>query len=152
MTDFVLSERWSISATRIYRVLHSPLAMLLVAFAVRLAVMSHMQSFHISAEDDHFRFGFETGRIARSIASGEGFSSPLVKPTGPTAWLPPVYPFLLAGIFKVFGIYSVNSALCVLILNSLFSAMTCVTIFLIGHKAFGREAATCAAWIWAFFR
>lgn len=151
MTNISLAERSIISSTPIYRVLRSPLAMLLVALAVRLVVMNHMQSFHISAADDHFRFGFETGRIARSIASGEGFSSPLVKPTGPTAWLPPAYPYLLAGIFKIFGIYTSASALCALILNSLFSALTCVTIFLIGRKAFGLEAATCAAWIWAFF-
>jgi 4-amino-4-deoxy-L-arabinose transferase-like glycosyltransferase len=124
--------------------------MLLIAFTVRLAVMNHMQSFHISAEDDHFRFGFETGRIARSIASGEGFSSPLVMPTGATAWLPPVYPYLLAGIFKVFGIYTSASALCALILNSLFSALTCITIYLIGRKTLGMAVATWAAWGWAF--
>jgi hypothetical protein len=31
----------------------------------------------LDARQDHFRFGFETGRIARSIAAGKGFASPL---------------------------------------------------------------------------
>jgi 4-amino-4-deoxy-L-arabinose transferase-like glycosyltransferase len=135
----------------IYRVLRSPLAMLLVAFAVRVAVLTFTDTFPIPSEQDNFRFGFETGRIARSVASGDGFSSPFVNPTGATAWLPPVYPYLLAGIFKVFGIYTTASALCALILNSLFSALTCITIFSIGRKTVGVDAAIWAAWIWAFF-
>src|SRR5258708_19936820 len=31
--------------------------------------------------------------IAASLASGQGFSNPFGPPTGPTAWLGPVYPF-----------------------------------------------------------
>ena len=37
---------------------------------------------------------------------GQGFSSPTDLPTGPSAWAPPVYPYILAGVFKLFGIYS----------------------------------------------
>ncbi len=41
--------------------------------------------------------------IARAIASGRGFSDPFGVETGPTAWMPPVYPVLLAALLKVFG-------------------------------------------------
>jgi 4-amino-4-deoxy-L-arabinose transferase-like glycosyltransferase len=132
-------------------VLTSPLLMLLVAFVLRLATMAYTESFHFPANWDNWKFGFETGRIARSIATGQGFSSPLVSPTGFTAWIPPLYPYLLAGIFKLFGIYSVGSALVALTLNSLFSALTCVTIVSIGRKTFGPEVAAWAGWGWAFF-
>jgi 4-amino-4-deoxy-L-arabinose transferase-like glycosyltransferase len=125
--------------------------MVLVALTLRLAVMSYMQSFQIPTNQDNWKFGFETGRIARSIASGQGFSSPLQEPSGPTAWLPPVYPYLLAGIFKFFGVYSRISAVLALTLNSLFSALTCLTIFFIGRKTFGIKVATWAGWTWAFF-
>ena len=50
------------------------------------------------------------GRVARSIAQGHGFSSPYEGNTGPTAWEPPLYPYLMAGVFKLFGIYSQRSA------------------------------------------
>ena len=130
------------------RVLNSPWVIFLVALSVRLSVMLYMQSFQIQ---DTWKFGFETGRIASSIASGQGFSSPLQGPSGPTAWLPPVYPYMLAGIFKLFGIYSGGSALVALTLNSLFSALTCVTIFYIGNKTFGAKVAAWAAWSWAIF-
>src|ERR671912_310662 len=109
------------------RVLKRPWVIFLVALSVRLLVMLYMQSFQIQ---DTWEFGFETGRIASSIASGQGFSSPLKGPSGPTAWLPPIYPYMLAGIFKFFGIYSVDSALVALTLNSVFSALTCVNDFL----------------------
>jgi 4-amino-4-deoxy-L-arabinose transferase-like glycosyltransferase len=82
---------------------------------------------------------------------GEGFSNPLFGQTGPTAWLSPVFPYLLAGIFKVFGIYSKASALVALSLDSLFSALTCIAVFLIARMHFGERTAFWAGWAWAFF-
>ena len=61
------------------------------------------RQYHIRTDDDHFNFGWEMGRIARSIVVGQGFSSPYEGNTGPTAWEPPLYPFLIAGVFRVFG-------------------------------------------------
>ena len=60
------------------------------------------------------------GRIAASLASGHGFSSPFGPQTGPTAWEPPLYPYLTAGVFLIFGIYSKASAFVLLTLNSIF--------------------------------
>lgn len=48
-------------------------------------------------------FQQETGNIAYSLAQGKGFSALFRMDTGPTAWLAPVYPLLVAGIFKIFG-------------------------------------------------
>jgi 4-amino-4-deoxy-L-arabinose transferase-like glycosyltransferase len=135
-------------ALNVSRVLESPWVIFLVAFSVRLLLMLYTQSFQIQ---DTWKFGFETGRIASSIALGQGFSSPLQGPSGPSAWLPPLYPYLLAGIFSIFGIYSSASALVALTLNSLFSALTCVTIFHIGSKTFGPKVGAWAGWTWAFF-
>jgi hypothetical protein len=47
-------------------------------------------------------FQQETGNIAYSLAQGKGFSALFRADTGPTAWLAPVYPLLVAGIFKIF--------------------------------------------------
>jgi len=96
-------------------------------------------------------FQTETGHIAYSIASGKGFSSPFQRDTGPTAWLAPVYPYLLAGIFKLFGIYTLHSFVTALFLNILFSAGTCVPVFYIGKRVAGLAAGSAAAWLWALF-
>ncbi|MHB8503986.1 MAG: hypothetical protein ACYDHE_23955, partial [Candidatus Acidiferrales bacterium] len=96
-------------------------------------------------------FQTETGHIAYSIASGKGFSSPFQRDTGPTAWLAPVYPYLLAGIFKVFGIYTLPSFFAAVFLNIFFSAATCVPIFYTGKRIAGLGVASGAAWLWALF-
>lgn len=96
-------------------------------------------------------FQTETGHIAYSIAAGKGFSSPFQRDTGPTAWLAPVYPYLLAGIFKLFGIYTLRSFFAALTLNILFSAATCIPIFYAGKRIVALGVASAAAWLWALF-
>ena len=54
-------------------------------------------------------FLFESGNIAFSLASGHGFGSLLRVPTGPTAWMTPLYPLLLSGIMRLFGVYTFQS-------------------------------------------
>jgi 4-amino-4-deoxy-L-arabinose transferase-like glycosyltransferase len=122
-----------------------------IAFFIRLVVALSLIGDQFSPERSHFSFGWETGRIARSIALGEGFSSPLHVPTGPTAWMPPVYVYLLAAVFKIFGVYTLKSAIVMLTLNSLFSALTCLVVFFIADKSFGRVIAIRAGWVWALF-
>ena len=62
------------------------------------------------------------GRIGRSLALGQGFSNRFNATTGPTAWEPPLYPFVMAGVFKLFGIHTHGSAIVLLGLNSFFCA------------------------------
>jgi len=125
--------------------------MVVVALVLRLTVMSFLYPERTDPARDHWRCGGEAGRIARSIAQGEGFSNPLFGKTGPTAWLAPVFPYLLAGIFKVFGVYSKASTIAALALDCLFSALTCIPIYFIARKHFGESAAVWAGWAWAFF-
>jgi 4-amino-4-deoxy-L-arabinose transferase-like glycosyltransferase len=129
----------------------------IVAFGVRFGyiVIGHTYKFGsrsrvlLQANEKDFDFGFEMGRIGRSLAQGQGFSNPFNETTGPTAWEPPLYPFLIAGIFRVFGIYSRASALVLLTINSIFSALTCLPIFLIAKRCFGERVAVWSAWTWA---
>src|SRR6266849_9237922 len=95
----------------------------LVAFLLRLAVITIGHTYRVTPRRDHFQFGWEMGRLARSIALGHGFSSPTDLPTGPSAWAPPVYPCILAGVFRLVGIYSPLSAWVILTFNSIFSAL-----------------------------
>ena len=96
-------------------------------------------------------FSQETGSIAKSLATGKGFSSPFGKDTGPTAWLTPVYPLLVAGIFRVFGILTRPSFFAVVFLNALFSSLVCVPMFYAGKRIAGPGVASGAAWLWALF-
>ncbi|MFZ1132373.1 MAG: hypothetical protein WAN38_16480, partial [Terriglobales bacterium] len=53
------------------------LRIVLVALALRLAVMGFVYPEHLNPERDHWYFGGETGHIARSLVEGKGFSSPM---------------------------------------------------------------------------
>jgi hypothetical protein len=123
----------------------------LVAFILRLAVIGFLYPEQLDPARDHWQFGYESGRIARSIVLGKGFSSPLFGDTGPTAWMTPAYPCLVALVFKAFGIYTKTSALFLLSLNAIVSALTCVPVFFIARRSFGERVARWSVWAWAFF-
>ena len=89
------------------------------------------------------------GASVRLSPEGRGFSDAFGTPTGPTAWEPPLYPYLVAGVFHIFGIYSRSSAFVLLSINSVFSALTCIPIFLIARRMFSEKVAVGAAWTWA---
>jgi Dolichyl-phosphate-mannose-protein mannosyltransferase len=96
-------------------------------------------------------FQQETGNIAYSLAQGKGFSSVFRADTGPTAWLAPVYPLLLAGIFQIFGTFTTRAFFAAVSLNILFSSAASVPLFFAGKRIGGLEVASLAAWLWALF-
>jgi hypothetical protein len=94
---------------------------------------------------------YEPGNIAYSIAQGHGFGSPFRADTGPTAWVAPVYPYVVAGFFKIFGIYSYHAFLAAISLNMLCSALACVPLYYAGKRIGGLGVGAGAAWLWAAF-
>src|SRR5579863_10169325 len=130
---------------------HSILFIVLIALLLRLAVITVGHTYRTTPRRDHFQFGWEMGRLARSIATGQGFSSPTDLPTGPSAWAPPLYPYILAGVFKLFGVYSALSAWIILAFNSVFAALTCWTLYRIAERMYGVTVARATAWTWAVF-
>jgi len=120
-----------------------------IALLLRVGWIVAGQTYEIKGVNENFFFGWEMGRIGAAIAAGHGFSNPFMAPTGPTAWEPPFYPYLTAGVFHIFGIYSPASAFVLLAINSTFSALTCIPIFLIAHRIFSEKVAVGSAWTWA---
>jgi dolichyl-phosphate-mannose-protein mannosyltransferase len=148
MTD---TSRGRNSGWRLNSNFHFLFWMVLAALTARLLVMAFLYTEQLDPARDHWKFAYETGRIARSLATGRGFSSPLFENTGPTAFLTPVYPAMVAGIFKIFGVYTETSAFVILILQALISSLTCVPVFFFARESFGEKVAHWSAWGWAFF-
>jgi hypothetical protein len=123
----------------------------LVAFGARLSFARYQERKFPHDVLAPAMFSQETGSIAKSLATGKGFGSPFGKDTGPTAWLTPVYPLLVAGIFRVFGIFTRASFFAVVLLNALFSSGVCVPIFYAGKRIAGPGVASGTAWLWALF-
>jgi len=131
--------------------LQSPWAMVLVAFVARLLWIVVAHTYRIRTNEQNFGFGFETGRLAYSLANGMGFSSPFGGNTGPSAWTTPIYPWIVSIAFRIFGAYSAASAFVMLTLNSVFGALTCWTIYRTARRIFGRTVALWSGWVWALY-
>jgi dolichyl-phosphate-mannose-protein mannosyltransferase len=145
------SEAASANAHKKSLALDSLLLIVLVGLAVRLIVVVFIYPGELNPRRDHWPFGYETGRIARALALHQGFSNPLFSNSGPTAWMAPVYPYLLAGVFRLFGIFTKVSAIVMLCLQSIFSALTCVPLVFIARRTFGPATAVWVGWAWALF-
>jgi hypothetical protein len=71
--------------------------------------------------------------IAKAIAAGKGFSNPFNEDTGPTAWMPPLYPFFLALLLTLFKSKLIVAAVIVFIKNIVL-IFTGITIYNIAKE------------------
>ena len=131
-----------------------------VGLIVRVVYMTLLHTWKMRPVDDHFDFGWEMGRIGRALATGYGFSDPFEGHTGPTAWVPPLYPLIIGAVFKVFGVYTKFSAWVLFSINSVFSAATAPAVYEIARRCFrkgtgtqanGRSIALWSGWLWALY-
>ncbi|HCT59810.1 MAG TPA: hypothetical protein DGA22_02875 [Acidobacterium sp.] len=119
------------------------------ALTLRLLFLFGFHLYTIHPWTDHFQFGWEMGRIARSLVTGHGYSSPFGGYTGPSAWTAPLYPFFIAAVFRLFGIYSQTSALVLMLWNVLFDALAVFPLWHIARRSFGLRTARASVWMWA---
>jgi hypothetical protein len=136
--------------------LRLPWRMFWVGFVVRVLYITLADRYHFRTFLDHFQFGWEVGRIARALATGYGYADPFTGHTGPTAWCPPVYPLILAGVFKLCGIYTPLSAWTILTINSIFSALVAPAVYEIADRCYRgqnspRSVALWSGWLWALY-
>src|SRR2546428_1076962 len=73
---------------------HSIWFVVLIAFLLRLAVITIGHTYRITPRRDHFQYGWEMGRLPRSLLIGPGFMSPHDVAIGPRAWAPSLYSHL----------------------------------------------------------
>jgi 4-amino-4-deoxy-L-arabinose transferase-like glycosyltransferase len=131
----------------IWRLVQSPALIFLIALTIRLTLVAQILP---GKAWQYFFERNEASHIAWAAATGHGFSSPWPNtPLLPTAQQPPLYPLLLAGIFKLFGVYSYRSLWIGIVLNASFAALTAVAILRMGKQAFSPFVGILAAWMWS---
>jgi 4-amino-4-deoxy-L-arabinose transferase-like glycosyltransferase len=91
----------------------------------------------------------DLGFLAQSLNAGHGLSSPFGGSTGPTAFLAPGYPALLALVFRLCGSYSTASAAGMMGLQIMFALLTTAMILEVADATFGALPAKIAATCWA---
>jgi hypothetical protein len=96
-----------------------------------------------------FSHPYEMGFVANSLIHGLGYSSPFGGSTGPTAIVAPGYPTLIAGIFLVFGSYTLASAIAIMAMQILFSLLTIWLMIHIADEMLDSRSAIVAGAFWA---
>ncbi len=133
--------------------------LVVVALLVRLIFMLIAHGFHFVASTGPYPalFQNEITNIAASVANGFGYRDPFVSTVvgdsgfPPSSWVPPLYPYFCAAVFKVFGVFSQPSFFFLVLAQCVISAFTVIPIMRVGEVTVGRRASIVAASIWAVF-
>jgi len=120
---------------------------MLLAESLRLAIIVITLKAHPASW--FFAQASELNELTHSMLTGHGFSSPFGGLTGPSAFIAPGYPLLIAGIFRIFQPQSFASAFVLMLLESFFATATIATMMLLARKLFSNATANLAGIIWA---
>jgi hypothetical protein len=91
----------------------------------------------------------DLGYLAHSLATGRGLGSPFGGATGPSAFVAPGYPTLLAAIFRIFGSYTFAAAATIIGLQTLFALLTILALMRVARATLGANTANLAGVFWS---
>jgi 4-amino-4-deoxy-L-arabinose transferase-like glycosyltransferase len=123
------------------------LFILAAALIARLGVL--WLAFITHPRDWLYNRGIEMGLLANSLIHGLGYSSPFGGFTGPSAFIAPGYPTLIAAVFLIFGSYTFTSAVVIMLSQVLLGVFTVWLIMHIARRAFDDPTAHLAGAFWA---
>ena len=124
----------------------------LLALLLRVFAAVAIGSWHYPVVDGMSSAGWETGEIAYWISHGRGFSIDLLFIDGgtrPTAWIAPLYPYLLGAVFWLLGPYSPTALATVVGIQILLSSMTAAALCRLGKRTFGHGVGALAGLLFA---
>ena len=112
-----------------------------LSLAFVLRVLAAISMFRTNPRVWFYDQASELTCLAHSILRGQGLSSPFGGSTGPSAFLAPGYPLLVALVYRWFGAYSLGTAAMLISLNVVFGILTVLTVMLVACRIFGKRTA-----------
>jgi 4-amino-4-deoxy-L-arabinose transferase-like glycosyltransferase len=86
----------------------------------------------------------ELGCLAHSINTGQGLASPFCGATGPSAFLAPGYPLLVAAVFRLFGEFSPASTAVLVAIQLFFGLLIVLVLMSLSRRLFDGRVANIA--------
>jgi hypothetical protein len=127
------------------------LVLFAVALALRLFAVFALDTPGDARGESAWKWGGESACLAQSLADGRGYGDPWCKGTGPSSWLTPPYPALVAVLMRSFGGVNPRTAAALFVLQALASAATCLVIVRLGERLAWPRAGLLAGWLWALY-
>ena len=125
------------------------LAAIITAAALALRIVVALIAFRRCPPQTQVLGHSEMFGIARSLTAGHGFASPFFVNSGPTAFISPGYPLIVAGILRIFGVSGV-ALVALVALQILFSTLTVWLTIRVAQQYFGVSTAIIAGCLCGF--
>ncbi len=120
----------------------------LLTCLVRLAPMIVFATYHFKPKKGNWAFGHEWALLAKWLLERQIFS---FNGENPTAAWDPFYSFVIVPFFHVFGVYTVEAAIAILLFQIGLCAATTWLLFVLAETCYGDFEARVAALLFAFY-
>jgi len=127
-----------------------PVAAVIASFVVRMFLFFYSHHIEDLPHQRYVTWGLEAVMVGKSLAEGFGFANTFPHYPYVTAWLAPVYPWILSLGRLLFRLDDHGVVLFAQIFNIVFSSLTAFPIYYLGRKVYGTATGLAAAWLWAF--
>ncbi|MEE9185140.1 MAG: hypothetical protein V3U39_11805 [Acidimicrobiia bacterium] len=111
----------------------------LLAFSIRGIFLSKVPERYVRPHDR-----WEIEAVATALVERGEFADPYLLPTGPTAYLPPILPGIVAGIWRLFGMGLAAGYVAWLFRMACYSAMYAMIPWFAGKLGVARQAGVLA--------
>jgi 4-amino-4-deoxy-L-arabinose transferase-like glycosyltransferase len=125
------------------------IVLFVVAFVVRIAAMLLLDTPAETVGKTAWEWGWEPTALARSLLWDDYYGNPFGRESGPSSWLAPAYPGLIALCMKLFGGVTPATATAIFVVQALASAATCLLLRPLGTVLGLRAAGRLSAWVLA---
>jgi 4-amino-4-deoxy-L-arabinose transferase-like glycosyltransferase len=122
--------------------------LLVLGLALVLRLFGAWYAFAHFAHGWFFLRGTEMGLMGKAIVSGHGLASPFGGETGPTAMFAPIYPLVVAAVFRIAGVATNASAIALVAINMAAELTTIWLMMRVARSCFNPPAALIAGLIW----
>ncbi|KAA3647188.1 MAG: hypothetical protein DWQ07_06725 [Chloroflexi bacterium] len=116
----------------------------LLAFAIRYMQLDKITSRHLTPTAN-----WELSSIAISLMETGEFANPYMLPSGPTAHLPPIYPYLVSFIYRLYGLTPAGGLAAWILMIGSSSALLALLPWLAEKLGIGRQAGFLGGVAWA---
>jgi len=120
----------------------------ILTVSVRLGTSFAFRTYQFDTAKDHWAFGYEWGRVAKWLVESNTYT---LGGSSAASIVEPVYAFIIAAFFYVFGPFTTSAALSLIVFQSLLCGLNTWVLFLLTERIHGPLAARVCSLLFALY-